>query len=195
MCIRDSIKPANVMLDGQTRVKLMDFGVAKIQDTDRTHRTQVGTMVGTPSYMSPELDRVISRALAKAPEARYQSAADFSRALQRVYEGKPAEEEEDRTIMRAYPGPAPQAPARPPAERTTTQPPLATSTGTATGSQEVEDEFWRSIKDSNDPEDFELYVQQFPRGAYARLAERKIAKLRKDAGTATGSQVSSGAHT
>jgi len=43
--------------------------------------------------LSPELDRVISRALAKAPEARYQSAADFGRALQRVFEGKPAEEE------------------------------------------------------------------------------------------------------
>jgi serine/threonine-protein kinase len=35
--------------------------------------------------LSPEFDRVISRALAKAPEARYQSAADFSRALQRVF--------------------------------------------------------------------------------------------------------------
>src|SRR6185369_6812179 len=253
--VHRDIKPANVMLDGQTRVKLMDFGVAKIQDTDRTHRTQVGTMVGTPSYMSPEqvqglsvdhrsdlfssgivlyqfltsqrpftggdwtlrkmivhedpvrpsqlnaslspeFDRVISRALAKAPEARYQSAADFSRALQRVYEGKPAEEEEDRTIMRAYPGPRPQAPAKPAAERTATQPPLATSTGTATGSQELEVEFWRSIKDSEDAEDFELYVQQFPRGVYAKLAERKIAKLRKDAGTGTGSHAgtASGVH-
>jgi serine/threonine-protein kinase len=36
--------------------------------------------------LAPEFDRVISRALAKAPEARYQSAADFSRALQRVLE-------------------------------------------------------------------------------------------------------------
>jgi len=35
--------------------------------------------------LPPEFDRVISRALAKAPEARYQSAADFSRALQRVF--------------------------------------------------------------------------------------------------------------
>jgi len=34
--------------------------------------------------LSPEFDRVVSRALAKAPEARYQSAADFSRDLQRV---------------------------------------------------------------------------------------------------------------
>jgi eukaryotic-like serine/threonine-protein kinase len=34
--------------------------------------------------LTPEFDRVISRALAKAPESRYQSAADFSRELQRV---------------------------------------------------------------------------------------------------------------
>jgi serine/threonine-protein kinase len=39
--------------------------------------------------LPPQFDRVISRALAKAPEARYQSAADFSRALQRVFEGSP----------------------------------------------------------------------------------------------------------
>jgi len=38
--------------------------------------------------LPPEFDRVISRALAKAPEARYQSAADFSRALQRVFAEK-----------------------------------------------------------------------------------------------------------
>src|SRR6267142_3819700 len=53
------------------------------------------------------------------------------------------------------------------------------STGTQAGSnQEVELEFWRAIKDGNDPDDFELYVQQFPTGIYAALAKRKIAKLR-----------------
>src|SRR4030095_4313085 len=52
-------------------------------------------------------------------------------------------------------------------------------TGTQAGrNQEVELEFWRAIKDGNDPDDFELYVQQFPNGIYAALAKRKIAKLR-----------------
>ena len=242
--VHRDIKPANIMLDGQSRVKLMDFGVAKITDTDRTHRTQVGTMVGTPSYMSPEqvqgllcdhrsdlfssgivlyqfltnqrpftggdwtlrkaivhedpvrpsqvnssispeFDRVIGKALAKAPEARYQSAGDFSRALQRVFEGKPAEEEDEGTVMRVYPGPVPAAP-RPPEPRPAATHPDASTSSTG-ASQEVELEFWRSIKDSNDAEDFELYVQQFPHGTYARLAQRKIDKLRGSTpGTATG---------
>jgi serine/threonine-protein kinase len=51
--IHRDIKPANVMLTGQLRVKLTDFGVARMQDVEANH-TQAGTMVGTPSYMSPE---------------------------------------------------------------------------------------------------------------------------------------------
>src|SRR6185295_17057876 len=57
-------------------------------------------------------------------------------------------------------------------------------------SGEMELEFWRSIKDSNDANDFELYVRQFPQGVYASLAARKAAKLRSgspadDSGTRT----------
>jgi serine/threonine protein kinase len=53
--VHRDIKPANVMLDGQARVKLADFGVARVTD-DRSaaEKTQAGTMVGTPAYMSPE---------------------------------------------------------------------------------------------------------------------------------------------
>src|SRR6266581_7569207 len=54
--VHRDIKPANVMLDAQARTKLTDFGVARVQDSDKTsvERTQAGTMVGTPAYMSPE---------------------------------------------------------------------------------------------------------------------------------------------
>src|SRR3989337_751142 len=53
--VHRDIKPANVMLDGNARVKLADFGVARVAD-DRSaaEKTQAGTMVGTPAYMSPE---------------------------------------------------------------------------------------------------------------------------------------------
>ena len=231
--IHRDIKPANVMLDGQRRTKLTDFGVARVTDADRTSadRTQAGAVVGTPSYMSPEqvqgqrvdrrtdifsagiilyqfltgqkpfsgegawtiarkiiqddppvpsslnaalppeFDRVVARALAKSPEQRFATARQFSEALRRAVEGlPPADIEPTLVVVRDT---APAQAARP----------EALPTG------EMELEFWRSIKDSDDANDFELYIRQFPHGVYASLAGRKIARLRggsaDDSGTRT----------
>jgi len=53
--IHRDIKPANVIIDRYGRPQLMDFGLAKEVDAgDRTQLTQVGTTMGTPTYMPPE---------------------------------------------------------------------------------------------------------------------------------------------
>lgn len=51
--VHRDIKPANLLIEPDGRVKLADFGVARIQDSGEATRTQ-GTIVGTLKYMSPE---------------------------------------------------------------------------------------------------------------------------------------------
>jgi WD40 repeat protein/serine/threonine protein kinase len=58
--IHRDIKPSNILVtlhDGAPEPKVIDFGVAKAIDqrlTERTLFTQLGQIVGTPEYMSPE---------------------------------------------------------------------------------------------------------------------------------------------
>lgn len=59
------IKPENILLDSRGRVKLADFGIAKLigksgsdqtnaQSTPDRNLTDVGKILGTPAYMAPE---------------------------------------------------------------------------------------------------------------------------------------------
>jgi serine/threonine protein kinase len=223
--VHRDIKPANVMMDASGHPKLTDFGVARVNDPDgpQAEATRVGTVVGTPSYMSPEqiqgqkvdrradiwaagvilyqfltwkkpfegtqwvlaskivqedpvwpsqlvqvspeLDRVVARALAKELEQRYQTARQFSNALKRVFSGKPAEDPAD--------GLPPLASATNPAGN------AAAAGDGEVKTSEAEKEFWNEVKDSEEPEDIELYLEQFPRGVFAQQAKDKLAALKK----------------
>jgi hypothetical protein len=51
--VHRDIKPANIMIEAGDRVKVTDFGIAKVMDSG-DHLTMTGSLLGTPSYMSPE---------------------------------------------------------------------------------------------------------------------------------------------
>ncbi|BBO67175.1 hypothetical protein DSCA_11050 [Desulfosarcina alkanivorans] len=48
------IKPSNIILTPDNRIKLTDFGIARIEDPDAAQQTQAGDILGTPVYMAPE---------------------------------------------------------------------------------------------------------------------------------------------
>ncbi len=142
--VHRDMKPANLIVLDDGRVKIADFGIARVE---KSELTQTGTVMGTPSYMSPEqfmgqtvdnrsdlfscgvilyqfltgekpftgnnttimfkvlreeplapsmlnvalpaaLDAVVKKAMAKSPEQRFQTAAEFAAAIQSALAGQ-----------------------------------------------------------------------------------------------------------
>ena len=145
--VHRDIKPENLLLDREGRVKIADFGIAKMLDDDSSAGLAETQPAGTPQYMAPEqkerqrtdnrtdiyslgvvlyemltgelpggrlqppskkvqidvrLDEVVLRALEKAPELRYQTAAEMRTQVE--------------TIARANTAPAPEPAGKPQAD-------------------------------------------------------------------------------
>jgi len=52
--VHRDLKPENIMVDGQDRIKLIDFGIAAKAGSRRITFTKLADTMGTPDYISPE---------------------------------------------------------------------------------------------------------------------------------------------
>src|SRR6266508_4138412 len=99
--VHRDVKPGNVMLTTEGKVKVMDFGIARA--TAVPSITQTSAVVGTAQYIAPEQAQGLEvdgrtdvyalgcclYAMVKRPEDRYQTAAEMQRDLERVRVGEP----------------------------------------------------------------------------------------------------------
>ena len=184
--IHRDIKPDNILLDRRDRPYLMDFGIAKTDDS--LVKTQTGLVLGSPAYISPEqlrgerldgrtdiyslgislfqmvsgatpfrsdrmadladrivtdpprlsarrpgvspaLDRIVARALARVRDARYPGAREMRTDLEAFLDGfrasRPLADDatfEDTASLKGVPIPEIALPAPPPAPATASRP-------------------------------------------------------------------------
>src|SRR6266540_2975751 len=117
--IHRDIKPGNVMLTQTGQVKVMDFGIARALASGASTMTQTSAVIGTAQDVSPDIDAVVLKALAKNPVNRYQSAGEMRADLLRAVAGRavlatPVMREDERVTMLAPPMVRTMPPARQP---------------------------------------------------------------------------------
>ncbi len=90
--VHRDLKPANIFLSrdglGREQVKVLDFGVSKVDSLDVDGLTATGALIGTPWYMSPE--QAQDPRSAQAPSDQYTLGVILSECVtgRRAFDGK-----------------------------------------------------------------------------------------------------------
>ncbi|MEN9868193.1 MAG: hypothetical protein RL748_3783 [Pseudomonadota bacterium] len=145
-----------------------------------------------PSHINhnlpPQLDAILARAMAKNPELRYPTAREFIQDLRKVLgeRREPVLDPEATRYFYAQQGSKNSIDQMPGSsarngnlsgQRSARTGSTASDGALTSPSETAEIEFWRSIKDGSDVEEFALYLSRFPGGTYAALARKRIEKL------------------
>ena len=207
--IHRDVKPANIMIDAAGQAKLADFGVARVTESEggEAEATRAGAMVGTPSYMSPEQiqgQKIDGRSdVFSAGVLFYQfltgrkpfEGTGFALARMIVQDDPPPPSTLvqipaviDSVVAKAL---AKEADQRYPNARSFAgalkrimegKAPDEAAAKKNAGNSEADKEFWEEVKDSDDPDELELYLEQFPSGAFVDLARRRMSELQAKKG-------------
>lgn len=129
-----------------------------------------------PSQLNPavskQLDEVVKKAMAKKPEDRFQNATEFMSALKTA----------------AQTSPLPSVPERNPDITWNDIPKtlrnddtiiLPKGVSARDTRRQADIEAWQRITNSQDVQEFERYLQDFPQGEFAELAQMRITSLAK----------------
>jgi serine/threonine-protein kinase len=90
--VHRDLKPLNILINDQSMVKVVDFGVAAATNHAGTRLTRVGTLLGTPAYVAPE--QVRSRNI----DART-DIYSLGVVMYEVFTGKPPYTGDDMSIL------------------------------------------------------------------------------------------------
>src|SRR5205085_2821539 len=120
-------------------------------------------------------DVVLAKAMAKNRDDRFATARDFAVALkqasQKVQPGSSAPGAGAGSPAPTAPGTSAPTGGTAPSSGTR---PSGDSAPDTTINLELELEYWKDIRDSEDPADFEDFLRQFPNGKFAARAQSRL---------------------
>ena len=201
--VHSAVRPANILFENG-RVKLTGFGMASIQQSEATTGAKLGALAIGTRYMSPE--QVQGRPLELRSDLFSAGVLLYELVTgTRPFEGNNAFAVIQQIMTVVPPAPRQLDPALPawldavlakalaktPEERFASARDFANALKAPTGvavvpervsksgviALELELEYWKDIKESEDAEDFLNFLGTFPEGRFAPLAQRRLRKM------------------